>query len=164
MAYDILRGVSLQFYKGKMVPTFYSIVKDIIKTEDFRKMLKYKHHINGNLFNHSLKVAYLCYKYHIKHSLKIDITEFVQGALLHDFYLYDLHGDGQKHKFHWYKHPRLALNNALQKYPNLTKTQQDMILHHMFPITVIPPKTRAGWLVCHFDKVAAIHDRVKKKK
>lgn len=147
-----------------MEPTFYSIVKDIIKTDEFKKMKNYKHHINGNLFKHSLKVAYLCYKHHKKKNLKIDITEFVQGALLHDYYLYDLHGDNKKHKWHWYKHPRIALNNALKKYPNLTKTQQDMILHHMFPTTPVPPKTKAGWLVCYYDKVAAINDRMKNKK
>lgn len=144
--------------------TFYSIVKDIIRTDEFKAMRKTKHHVNGNLFAHSLKVAYLCFKHHKRKKLKIDLNEFVQGALLHDYYLYDLHGDGKKHRFHWFKHPRIALKNALQKYPNLTKTQQDMILHHMFPLTLVPPKTKAGWLVCYYDKVAAVSDRLKKKK
>lgn len=147
-----------------MDTTFYSLVKDIIKTPEFKQMKNFKHHIRGNLFTHSLRVAYLCYKHHIKHKMKIDIKEFVQGALLHDYYLYNLHGDDKKHKFHWFKHPRVALNNALEKYPNLTKTQQDMILHHMFPTTLVPPKTKAGWLVCYYDKVAAVTDRIKKKK
>ncbi|MBE5755742.1 MAG: HD domain-containing protein [Clostridiales bacterium] len=144
--------------------TFYSIIKDIIRTEEFRKMKNYKHHIKGNLFEHSLKVAFLCYKYHKKKGMKISIEEFVRGALLHDYYLYDLHGDGKKHRFHWFKHPRLALENALKKYPDLTKTQQDMILHHMFPLTLVPPKTKAGWLVCYYDKVAAVNDRFRKRK
>ena len=141
--------------------TFYSIVSDIIHTEEFKKMREYKHHIKGNLFSHSLKVAYLCYKHHKRKNMKIDISEFVRGALLHDYYLYNLH-DGNRHKFHWFKHPKIALRNALEKYPDLTKTQQDMILHHMFPITLNPPKTKAGWLVCYYDKVVAINDRFKK--
>ncbi|MBQ7307228.1 MAG: HD domain-containing protein [Clostridia bacterium] len=142
--------------------SFYQIVKDIIRTEEFKQMKNYQHHIKGNLFNHSLKVAYLCYKHHKKKKLKIDIVEFVQAALLHDYYLYNLHGDNQKHRFHWFKHPRIALNNAIKKYP-LTKTQQDMILHHMFPVTIIPPKTKEGWLICYYDKVAAVHDRFGKR-
>lgn len=145
-------------------PSFFSLVKDIITTDEFQKMKTYKHHVNCNLFRHSLRVAYLCYKHHIKHKMKIDIKEFVQGALLHDYYLYDLHGDNRKHKFHWFKHPRIALNRALEKYPDLTKTQQDMILRHMFPITPIPPRTKAGWIVCHYDKVAAVNDRYRKRK
>lgn len=144
--------------------SFYSIVKDIIKTDEFRKMRTYKHHVNGNLMEHSLKVAYLCYMHHKRKKMKIDIEEFVQGALLHDYYLYNLHGGDKKYRFHWFKHPRIALNNALEKYPNLTKTQQDMILHHMFPLTFVPPKTKAGWLVCYYDKISAINDRLKKRK
>lgn len=144
-------------------PSFYSLVKDILKTDEFKEMKKYKHHKNTNLFRHSIKVAYLCYKHHIKHNMKIDIREFVQGALLHDYYLYNLHGN-KKHKLHLYKHPRIALNNAIKKFPKLTKVQQDMILRHMFPLTPIPPKTKEGWLVCHYDKVAAINDRFKKRK
>lgn len=144
--------------------SFYLIVKDIIRTDEFREMKTYQHHVKGNLFSHSLKVAYLCFKHHRRKKMKIDIAEFVQGALLHDYYLYNLHGDGKKHRFHWFKHPKIALKNAMNKYPNLTKMQQDMILHHMFPLTIIPPRTKAGWLVCYYDKVAAFQDRFKKRK
>lgn len=68
--YDLL-GEFMQDY------TFYSIVKDIIRTDVFRKMKSYKHHVNGNLFLHSLKVAYLCYMHHKQKKMKIDIVEFV---------------------------------------------------------------------------------------
>ncbi len=30
--------------------------------------------------------------------------------------------------------------------------------HHMFPLTLIPPTTKEGWLICIFDKVAAKSD------
>jgi len=142
-----------------MEKEFISIIKAIALTPEFRKMKAYKHHIKGNLYEHCLKVAYLCYKHHKKHTLKIDITEFVQAALLHDYYLYDLHGDGQRHTFHWFKHPKTALENALKKYPNLTKIQKDMIKNHMFPLTLIPPSTKEGWIICFYDKIAAINDR-----
>ena len=145
-------------------PSFYFLIKDIVKSDNFKEMKKYKHHKNTNLFRHSIKVAYLCYKHHIKHKMKIDIKEFVQGALLHDYYLYNLHGDQIKHKLHLYKHPRVALNNAIKNFPDLTATQQDMILRHMFPITPLPPKTIAGFLVCFYDKVASIDDRFKRVK
>jgi uncharacterized protein len=143
---------------------FISLVQDILHSEEFKKMKKYKHHVNGNLYEHSLKVAYLCFKHHRRFGLKIDIADFVRGALLHDYYLYDLHGDDVKHRFHWFKHPKKALERATEKYPTLTREQIDMIKHHMFPLTLIPPKTKAGWLVCFYDKVAAISDRFNKKK
>ena len=138
--------------------TFYNIIKDVVNSNEFREMKNYQYHKNGNLFRHCIKVAYLCYLHHKKKQMKIDIEEFVIGALLHDYFLYNLHAGDKKYRFHWFKHSKIALKNAMQKYPNLTKTQQDMIKRHMFPVTLIPPRTKAGWLVCYYDKVAAISD------
>jgi len=42
--------------------------------------------------------------------------------------------------------------------------QQDMIKHHMFPITIMPPRTVAGWLLCFYDKLAAVNDYAGKNK
>jgi uncharacterized protein len=47
--------------------------------------------------------------------------------------------------------------------------EEDMILRHMFPLTPVPPRTKAGWLLCLYDKIAALSDyfgenRWKKKK
>ena len=147
-----------------VVKAFYDIIRDVVCTDEFRQMKNYKYHKNGNLFRHSIKVAYLCYLHHKKKKMKIDIEEFVIGALLHDYFLYDLHSGTEKHKFHWFKHPKKALENAIKKFPNLTKTQQDMIKRHMFPVTLIPPRTKAGWLVCYYDKVAAVSDRFENNK
>ena len=141
------------------VRDFLSLVRDIIRSDEFRSMKQYKHHVKCSLYDHSVKVAYLCYKHHLRFGMKTDIADFVRGAILHDYYLYDLHGDGASHRFHWFKHPKAALQKALEKYPCLTYTQRDMIVHHMFPLTLMPPKTAEGWLVCLYDKIAAVSDR-----
>lgn len=148
----------------KQSKEFISFIKDILRSEEFAKMKNYRHHVKGSLYTHSLKVAYLCYRHHLRFGLNIDISDFVRAALLHDYYLYDLHGDGSSHKFHWFKHPKTALKNALERYPALTHAQRDMIEHHMFPLTPIPPRTQAGWLICFYDKVAAVNDRFAKRK
>ncbi len=138
---------------------FLNIIAPIVSTEEFQRMKGYKHHTKSNLYEHSIKVAYYCYKHHKRFNTKIDLSELVIGALLHDYYLYDLHGDGKRHKSHWRTHPRQALKKATEHYPNLTHAQKDMIEHHMFPLNPAPPKTRAGWLVCFYDKIAAVTDR-----
>ena len=147
----------------QLLKEFVLIVRDILHSEEFREMKKYKHHVKCSLYDHSVKVAFLCFKHHKKFELKTDLADFVRGAMLHDFYLYDLHAEKASHRFHWFKHPKKALGNALQKYPTLTHTQKDMIKHHMFPITPVPPTTKEGWLICLYDKVAAISDRFGKK-
>lgn len=143
---------------------FICLVRDIMVSKEFRQMKNWQHHIKGSVYDHSVKVAYLCYKHHKRFGMKVDKKEFVRGALLHDYYLYDLHGGREKHKLHWFKHPKDALENALEKYPDLTETQQDMIRRHMFPLTVIPPKTGAAWILCLYDKVAAVSDCFGKNK
>lgn len=141
---------------------FYSLIRDIIKTEEFQKMKAYKHHIKSNTYKHSIKVAYLCFKFYKKHKHKsLTLEELVRGALLHDYYLYDWRD--KKHKMHGFRHPKIAYENASNKY-NLTNQESDMIKRHMFPLTLIPPKTKGGWLVCFYDKVAAISDYLGKNK
>lgn len=137
---------------------FFVIIRDIVRSDEYCGMKNCKHHIKGSVYDHSVKVAYLCYQHHKRFGTKIGLEEFVRGALLHDYYLYDWHEKSPSHRFHGFTHPRCALNNALAKYPDLTETEQDMILRHMFPLTPIPPTTKAGWLLCFYDKVAAVSD------
>lgn len=143
---------------------FYGIIREIVRSEEFRNMKTYKHHVKGSVYDHSVKTAYFCYKHYKRFGTNIELAEFVRGALLHDYYLYDWHDKSPEHRFHGLTHPRCALNNALLKYPDLSETEQDMILRHMFPLTPIPPMTKAGWLLCFYDKAAAVSDYFGKNK
>ena len=137
---------------------FYDLISDIIRTDEFRRMKYHRHHVRSNARDHSIKVAFLCYLYHKKFSPPFDLREFVRGALLHDYYLYDWHDRAKGTRLHLFTHPRRALHNVRNHYHDLTKMQKDMILHHMFPLTPVPPLTRAGWLLWFYDKVAAVSD------
>lgn len=141
-----------------MEAEFYALIQDILGSEAFRAQRGYRHHIKSNIYDHSVRVAYLCYRHYKRRPLRIGLREFVRGALLHDYYLYDWHDMAPGRRLHLFTHSREALSNAIRHYPTLTATQRDMIRHHMFPITIHPPKTRAGWLVCFYDKVAAFGD------
>jgi uncharacterized protein len=121
-------------------------------------MKHHRHHVRSNARDHSIKVAFLCYLYHKTYSPDIDLREFVRGALLHDYYLYDWHDKAKGTRLHLFTHPRRALRNVLARYPELSKMQKDMILHHMFPLTPVPPLTRGGWLLWFYDKFAALSD------
>ena len=56
------------------------------------------------------------------------------------------------------RHPKKAYMNALRDFGNMSKTQNDIILRHMFPLTLKPPKTKDGYVVCFYDKVVAVSD------
>ncbi len=142
---------------------FTQLIHDVIHSEEYRKTKHQRHHIRSNVFDHSIKVAYLCYRHHKRFGTKISLSELIRGALLHDYYLYDRKSKQKTHRFHGFTHPGHALSNALKKYPNLSRTEKDMIARHMFPLTPIPPKTKGGWLICFYDKIAAISDFLEKQ-
>lgn len=141
---------------------FVELIQDIITSEEFCKMKNYKHHLHGSTYEHSISVAYLCYQHCKRTKRNVNIKELIRGALLHDYFLYDRHDksrDGYVNGLvHGFTHPKRALINAINHYPDLTRTEQDIIKRHMFPLTPVPPGTRCGWLVCFYDKVAAIRE------
>ncbi|MBQ9121808.1 MAG: HD domain-containing protein [Clostridia bacterium] len=140
--------------------SFEEWIRPIIESEEFLKMREYRHHIRGNVYDHSLKVAYLCYRHYRKHGSRVNPKELLRGALLHDYFLYNRYDKANRKNglLHCFTHPKRALENAKRTYPDLTATEEDIIKRHMFPLIPIPPKTRCGWLVCYYDKIAAIKD------
>lgn len=137
---------------------FNELIRDIIETDEFIGMKNYRHHVKGNVYDHSIKVARMCYRHCKRYGTDVDVREVVRGALLHDFYLYDWHDKHPLHRRHGTQHPRRALTNARRLYPDLSETERDIILHHMFPLTRAFPRSKGGRLVCFYDKIAAISD------
>lgn len=141
---------------------FLTIVRDFVESNEFDILTKRKHHIQTSVSDHVLRVAYLCYRHNKKNpKSKVDVQELIRSAMLHDFFFYDRY-DKQTREFgrmqHVFRHPKIALNNAIGCYPDLTDNEKDAIKNHMFPLTITPPKTKCGWLICWYDKVAAIED------
>lgn len=147
-----------------MKTEFYYLIKDIIMTDAYQSMKNIKHHKYTNAYMHSIRVAYLCYLHYLKHPDKYDLNTLLRGALLHDYYLYDWHDKGNPKIRHCFVHPKRSYKNAKRDYLNINSKEKDMILHHMWPVTIIPPHTRYGWLIVRMDKKAAAHDYAIKRR
>ena len=138
---------------------FRSIIKDIVNNDKFKKMREIKQHRFTNCYDHSINVATRCFIYAKKKKMKVDIYSLVRGALLHDFYLYDWREDKAKYKTHSYTHPRVALNNATKEFGELNEIEKDIILSHMWPVTLFKfPKYKESFLVCFSDKICALRE------
>ena len=138
---------------------FYRLIKDIVTTKEFRDMRHYQHHIKGSVYDHSIKVAYLCYCHYKKYGLDMDLRRFVRAALLHDFYLYDWRESKKEHMNHSYIHPKIALENAKKEFGELNEIEEDIILSHMWPVTLFKfPKYKESYLVCFSDKICAMKE------
>lgn len=140
-----------------MAQTFKEIVSDILESDNFKQMKEYRHHGSISTYKHSITVAFLVYKHYKDKNTKYDLKDIVRGAILHDYYLYDWHHTGEGHRLHGFRHPYFAYKNAKKEY-EISYVMKDIIIHHMFPLVIIPPKTKPGWVVSYYDKVASRHD------
>lgn len=133
---------------------FELITQDISMNSEFMKLNDYAHHGKTRL-EHSYRVAY--YSYKILKFLKLNYVEGTRAALLHDFFTDEVASYGAFDRYR--KHPEFALKNA-KKYYELTPLQEDIIVKHMFPITIRPPKYLETAIVDFVDNCASIFEKV----
>lgn len=133
---------------------FELITKDISMNNEFMRLNTCIHHGISRL-DHSYRVAY--YSYKIMKFLKLNYVEGTRAALLHDFFTDDVDNYGALGRYR--KHPKCALENA-KKHFSLTPLQEDIIVKHMFPVTITPPKYLESVIVDIVDDVASIYERV----
>lgn len=134
---------------------FYNIIKDILATETVQTLHQFKHHYGSNRYEHSISVSY--YSYIICKFLKLDYVSSARAGLLHDLFLYDCQNPETKPQNHIWKHPRIALNNATKLFI-LNDKEKDIILKHMWPITITPPKHIESFIVTFVDKYCAFKE------
>ena len=134
---------------------FYHIIEDIIKNPTVQKMKEFNQHCDTSCFEHCFKVAYytyfLCKKFHL------DYISATRGAMLHDLFLYDWHTPRalkSMKSLHAFAHPKIALENAKNIF-DLNEIETDVIVHHMWPVTISLPKSKDGLLITSTDTYRA---------
>lgn len=134
---------------------YLELVKDILESERVQSMRDYIQHGQTSCLEHSIHVSYLTYRYCREHGL--DFRAGARAGLLHDLFLYDWHFCRREIKgyFHGFTHPRRALRNAEREF-QLSGLERDMILRHMWPLTIIPPKYRESYVLLWFDKCVSL--------
>jgi len=133
---------------------FNNICKEIIEHPEYQKLKDIKHH-DKNIYSHNLNVAWISYLTAKK--LDLHVNDMVRGALLHDFFFYDWRIKGAKDEFlpHGFTHPFVSRKNAEKVFGHMTPIEKDIIVKHMWPLTVIPPRYPESFLVSFIDKLVA---------
>jgi uncharacterized protein len=135
-------------------------LKQMAKTSQIEQNKKFIQHGTTTLYTHCRNVAMMSLKIASFFKAKVDVESLITGALLHDYYLYDWHDRKKCPPLHGYFHPGIALKNAMAIY-DLNKIEQDVIKHHMFPLTLCPPLTKEGWIVTLSDKLCSTYETFK---
>lgn len=138
-------------------------VYDIISSEPFERMNDFIQHGTTTTLEHCLSVSYISYK--ICKYYNFDYISAARGGLLHDLFLYDWHTHRKEtgNRFHGFTHPVVALHNA-ERYYDLNDVEKDIIKKHMWPLTVVPPKTKEGFVVMYADKYCGLKETVERVK
>lgn len=141
-------------------------VKDILDHPVFRSMEQYIQHGTTTCLEHSIRVSYMAYR--LSRKFGGNWRSAARAGLLHDLFLYDWHTHAREtgNYFHGFTHPRTALDNAGKSF-DLTKEEQMIILRHMWPLTLVPPVSRAGYAVTWADKYCSAREtafRVKQRR
>ena len=137
---------------------YMELVKDLINNDIVKEMQNYRQHYDVNTFEHCMNVSYISYK--ICKKLKWDYKSMARAAMLHDLFLYDwrnskeeLHLDG----YHAFVHPKIALENASKLY-KLNEKEKDIIVKHMWPVTIAFPKYKETYVITLVDKYSALQE------
>lgn len=136
---------------------FYHHIEPLLKLTDVQKMSQYIQHGHTSCLEHCLTVAYYSYLVSKHFHLNLDFASLLRGSLLHDFFLYDWHDRGNHVSFHGFRHPGIALTNA-RKHFSLTPIEEDIIRHHMWPLTPMPPRSKEAYIVCLIDKWCSLKE------
>ncbi|MEL7571170.1 MAG: HD family phosphohydrolase [Eubacteriaceae bacterium] len=128
-------------------------VDDIIEMENVRSMEEIIHHSGVSCLTHCLFVSYTSYL--ICKRFDLNYLSAARGALLHDFYLYDWHIKETHEGLHGFKHPYTALKNAERLF-FLNDMEVDIIVNHMWPLTLKLPKYKESYIVSFADKYCSL--------
>lgn len=134
---------------------YFEFVKDLLDSDVVNEMKNFRHHYSTTCYQHCINVSY--YNYLICRKLGLNSRSAARAGLLHDLFLYDWR-DREKKKGempHGMTHPKVALNNAKQHF-EIGKREEDMIVKHMWPLTLKFPKYAESYVIVCIDKYTAM--------
>lgn len=152
-----------------------SIVKDILLHDEFQKRKLFMHHKNMSVWDHSILVSFSSFM--MAKYFNADKRVCAIAGLLHDFYsqawirtpeiealdngkyAQSLKVKKTLFKMHGFTHAKDAAINYVKYFPELEdKKITNSIKRHMFPLNIIPPRYKEGFIITLVDKWNSVHE------
>ena len=135
---------------------FIQMIDDLLNNDTVKQMKNFRQHYETSCFDHCLLASYYCYFYGKK--LNLDYVSCARAAMLHDLFLYDWRKKQDDRKgLHAFTHPKTAYKNASKLFA-LNEKEKDIILKHMWPVTIALPKYKESYLLTLVDKYCALNE------
>ena len=137
---------------------FMQIIGDLLNNSTVNEMKKYRQHYDVSTFEHCLNVSYISYK--ICKKFKMDYKSMARAAMLNDLFLYDWRRSKKELNlkgYHAFVHPKIAYENASKVF-DLNEKEKDIIIKHMWPVTIVLPKYKETYIITLVDKYSAIQE------
>lgn len=131
---------------------YYSCVRDLLACGDVMSLNEFSHHIGTSRLQHSLNVSY--YNFKLCRLFHLDARAAARAGLLHDLFFYDRKTHKRIRNGHCAEHANIALYNASMLFP-ISELEGDMILNHMFPMTLRLPRHAETYVITLVDKFCA---------
>ncbi len=134
----------------------------VFKSEVFMVARKQIHHRRTTVAKHIMGVTSVAAEIAVslnKKKQRVDMKEVIIAAVCHDLGIVGRHEKYRNDVECCLKHPKDSLIEARKIYPDISERVEDAILHHMFPLAPVPPRSLVGFVVIWADKIVAYHDR-----
>ena len=146
---------SVRLYNQRVRAEFKESMAELLLHENFRRLANFRQHYKYTRLKHSVDVGYA--SFYVAKLLGLDYISAGKAALLHDLCFHEKTGlkSGLKHSIKMLRqHPKDALENALE-ICELSEKERDIIIRHMWLVTLRPPKYIEGFVVTFVDKYCA---------
>lgn len=137
---------------------YYNTLRALLEHPAVKNMQGYEQHRNTDSYCHCRHVTLKSIWMIRRFGIKADMESLVRGAMLHDYYLYDIKARGLTAWQHGRNHPQAALENAQQIFA-LNWREENIIYSHMWPLYLTHfPRCREAVVVNVADKLCSLEE------
>ncbi len=137
---------------------FLECVGSIMADPQVQRLAEFHQHTAATTrYDHCVLVAYLSFL--MCRRFGWDYQAAARGGMLHDLYHECWPGSEDGALSRWRTHPAAALENA--RCFGLTLREEDIIVKHMWPVTLAMPRYKESYIVSLADKVAAVMEKTR---
>ncbi len=172
---DLISSIEPSVVLHPLFEDWLKIVENILLNDEFQRRKMFLHHHKMSVWDHSILVSFKAFI--VGRYFNADLRVCAIAGLLHDFYSQAWISTEELEEFengryvelmkikkplfkrHGFTHAKDAALNYVKYFPELEdKKITNSIKRHMFPLNIIPPRYKEGYIITAIDKWNSVHE------